>query len=269
MLGFNNKAKQYCLALFCLVSCLVGLPSMAHAAKVIDNWKLIQDSFYAGQTIPLANGEVTLQAPSQAEDASLVPLTIAVQLTSSTIQRMDLFVDANPIPLTLTVLPQMRLAQMTLSTRIRLDNNSMVRVVLEDATGIKRMQTTQIKTPGGGCGGGLSGDEAKLRAEAGKMKFKLSSPNTMTFHIKHPMRTGFERTTQGYYAKAWYMKQLRLHIDQRSWLSAELGPGISADPYFLFEINDMPASAKSLLVEAEDNEGATFSQSFDWTFITP
>jgi sulfur-oxidizing protein SoxY len=259
---FQILARQICLALFFLVFHL----DVLFAAPAINSWEAIRVAFYPNQTILLSEHEISIQAPEQAEDSAIVPVTISVKLLERTIKRVDVFTDANPILLTASFIPQIKSQFFEVSTRIRLDNSSFLRVIVEDDSGNKRMRAIPIKTPGGGCGGGIDPDEMKLRNESGKMKLKLfAQDKSMVFNIKHPMRTGFERTSMGYYAKAWFIQSIAWQHNGRPFLKAELGPGISADPYFKILIDDalMQAQEHHFYVEARDNEGKVFSQLFE------
>jgi len=237
----------------------------AFAAPVIDSWEVIRTAFYPNQEIVITNNEIEISAPIQAEDSSVVPVMITANLIKNDIKRVDIFTDANPILLTATFIPQIKTQFFQVSTRVRLDNSSFLRVIVEDFSGIKRMRAIPIKTPGGGCGGGVDPDETKLRSTAGSMKLKLfPQEKAITFNLKHPMRTGFERTSMGYYAKAWYMQSLDWQHNGAPWLKAELGPGISANPYFKINLDEtlIKMSKHSFYVVARDNEGNTFTQSF-------
>jgi len=232
------------------------------AAPMVDNWNIIRNAFFVGIPLEQANQDIQIVAPTQAEDASLVPVKVLVALPNAEIKRIYLFTDANPILLTAIFSP-VRQQRFAVSTRIRLESNSLFRVVVQTSNDQYLMTTAPIKTPGGGCGGGLDPNEAALRASAGQMKLQRNPQaglNEITLHIKHPMRTGFERTTQGYYAKAWFMNHLTFSHATEPFLHVELGPGISANPYFKFEFDSI--SAASIGVIANDNEDNRYQQTF-------
>lgn len=264
----SDLAKRLRLAIF--ITTLI-VQNLAHGAPAINSWEAIRAAYYPSQVIDLTENEIIIDAPDQAEDSALVPVTITTKLLDDDIKRIDIFTDANPILLTASFIPEVRSHFFQVSTRVRLDNSSYLRVIVEDMHGKKRMRAVPIKTPGGGCGGGIDPDEAKLRAESGKMKLRLfPKENSLSFHVKHPMRTGFERTSMGYYARAWYIQNIVLQFNGVPWLKAELGPGISADPYFKLNLGEvqMSANTNSLQIEARDNEGKVFSQTFEQTLDT-
>lgn len=233
---------------------------LALAAPVIDNWKVIQETFFKQREVTEAGEQLEISAPEQAENAALVPLSFMLNAKQE-VSKIYLFTDANPILHTATFYFPPQTVKFYLATRIRLENNSQVRLIAESPKGSLMMKSVVIKTPGGGCGGGGYSDEASLRASAGQMKLKgAEDADRLAFNIKHPMRTGFERTLQGYYAKAWYINVLDFRVENSSQLKVDVGPGISADPYFQFSSKKVQSAWQ---VEAKDNEGKQFLQSFE------
>jgi len=265
--------KRLCFFLFYFFT---GLQVTAlQAATIVDNWRAIQaayfnekhvfmldeDSIYGQST----SKQIEIEAPAQAEDASLVPFSFKVHLKQADIEKIYLFTDANPILLTATFNVTQPSKNFSVATRIRLEKNSIVRVIVQTTLRELLMSTVGIKTPGGGCGGGGVADETALRASAGQMKLRFHQENSInndffSFYIKHPMRTGFERTPQGYYAKAWFINRLDFISNDKNFLTIDVGPGISADPYFKLMLPS--ASLSPIEVNASDNEGKTFQQKF-------
>lgn len=267
LLRTYHIAKRLCLAIF-FAACA---QNFVVAAPAINSWEAIRAAYYPAQEIAQTDSEIIIDAPEQAEDSAIVPVTITAKLLHDTVKRVDIFTDANPILFTASFTPQMKSQFFQVATRVRLDNSSYLRVIVEDSAGKKRMRTIPIKTPGGGCGGGIDPDEAKLRAESGKMKLRfMPKENAVTVNIKHPMRTGFERTSMGYYAKAWFIQNVALKLNGETWLKAELGPGVSADPYFKLFLDDaqMRAGKHIIQLDVRDNEGNVFSQSFEQALET-
>lgn len=255
--------KQIFRWFFCLL--LYGMLSPLYAAPIINQWESIKATYFNDQTVQDAQEYIVIEAPAQAENAAMVPFAFKVNLNDSNISKIYVFTDANPILLTATFNLKIPQQFVEIATRIRLEKNSVVRVIVQTQDGDVLMKTVEIKTPGGGCGGGEMNDEAKLRASAGKMKMRLFKPDekndaSFVLNIKHPMRTGFERTFQGYFAKAWFIEHVDFLIDHQPYFEALLGPGISADPYFRFNLPEQKMGV--LLVEAKDNEGKIFQQEF-------
>lgn len=230
------------------------------AAPIVDNWRVVHEAFFKQREVADAGDQLQITAPEQAENAALVPFAFALDAKHD-ISKIHLFTDANPILHTATFHFPPNTRQFSLATRIRLENNSQVRLIAESVDGSLMMKTVVLKTPGGGCGGGGYSDEAALRASAGQMKLKfVEGADRVAFNIKHPMRTGFERTPQGYFAKAWFINTLDFRVGDTKHLRVDVGPGISADPYFQFSTHGVAQAIWQ--VEASDNEGKQFSQQF-------
>lgn len=240
-------------------------------AKEIEDqyWPVMHEAYFSGKPIQDGSQLIKIDAPIQAEDAAIVPFAFSINdelKAKLNIQKVYVLVDANPIQLTGTFHYYQPKIPIQISTRIRLEKNTYVRVIAEGQDKQLYMHKVAIKTPGGGCGGGGASDEAKLRAEAGKMKFRVSQHDhnktlsDLHFHIKHPMRTGFERTTQGYFAKAYHIKRLDFSDENGPMMSIDVGVGISADPYFQFA--SLPHVPAIIDIKALDNEGKTYQQQF-------
>lgn len=245
---------------------MVLVPS-AQAAPA-DAWSTLREAFFAGKHVQEEAAPIRLDIAPTAENPALVPVTIST--TRPGIKRLWLLVDGNPVPLTATLTLLREIPEFHFQTRIRLEKSTRVRVVAEDAQGLYFMTSAEVRTPGGGCGGGLDGDEAKLRAEAGRIRIRHEAPSAQAaaaghwvFMIKHPMRTGFERTTQGYYAKPWFIRQLDIAQAGQPLMQIELGVGISADPWLSLPF--IPTLPATLQLSASDNEGKVYQQQYPAT----
>ena len=262
------------LFFFRWVAVLVALASASAQAATVDAWPTLREAFFTGKTIREDAAPIRLEISATAENPALVPVSISA--TEAGIKRLWLLVDGNPVPMTATLHLLRDIPDFEFRTRIRLEKSTRVRVVAEDAQGQFSMTSVEVKTPGGGCGGGLDGDEAKLRAEAGRIKIRHepvapssarpSATGRWVFMIKHPMRTGFERTTQGYYAKPWYIRQVEIAQGGQPLLQAELGVGISADPWLT--LSALPNLPLAMQVIARDNESNVYQYTYQATQTT-
>lgn len=242
--------------------------SLAHADVIGDEiWPVIHEAFFAGKTIEDGSQLIQITAPAVAEDAGLVPISVEIDtLHSDALQvaKVYLIADANPVQLTAIFHFPKNKQPIHFSTRVRLEKSSYMRAIAETRDGRYYMHKVGIKTPGGGCGGGIGSNEAQLRAEAGRMKVQLADPvrygevNTLSFNIKHPMRTGFERTVYGYYAKPYFIKRLDFMLDNAPLMSVDVGIGISANPYIRFDF--IPSGPATIDILAQDNEDRHYQQ---------
>lgn len=254
-----------------IVTTLVTLNKDVFAAedKVINQWDSLKASYFNGQTVLHQPNQIKVTSPEKAENASMVPVDIDIQLVDEDIDALFLFVDANPIPLAIELNNHYPSRLFKMQTRIRLDKSSEVRVIVNTTSGKFFMNSTSVRTTGGGCGGTVMYDETNLRSTAGQVKMKIADETlndslhakSLTVHIKHPMRTGFERTFQGYYAKAWYIDEVKLNHQKNTFMTIKIGPSVSADPFFkLYNLNEKNQFFdETVSLQIKDNEGKVFS----------
>ena len=232
-------------------------------------WPVMKEAFFAKREMTPVDF-IKIEAPRRAESGAQVPVTYTIDNAAAKgvkIVKLYAFVDANPIPLTATYHLTDALGAFNLSTRIRFETDAFVRLVGEDAAGKLYLASREIRAAGG-CGGTVDGDEAAIRASAGKIKLKVEEPvkigaaTATTFNIRHPMRTGLQRelVSQGF-VPAFYINKTAFDYNGKNVLTVDVGVGTAEDPYFKF--NFMPDAPGKLEVTATDNEGKSFSQAIE------
>ncbi|OIR02462.1 sulfur oxidation protein SoxY [mine drainage metagenome] len=265
-----HKQYQHLVANFMLaVSLPLVFMTSAFAEPNPKLWPTVQEAFFAKRDIQAVDF-MKIEAPRRAESGAQVPVTYTIDNAAANgvvIKKLYAFVDANPIPLTATYHLTDMLGNFQLSTRIRFETDAFVRLVGETADGKLYMASREIRAAGG-CGGTVDGDDAAIRAAAGKIKLKVEEPVkfgsavSTIFNIKHPMRTGLQRdlVSQGY-VPAFYINKATFTYNAKPVLTVDVGVGTSEDPYFKFLFT--PDAPGSLEVQATDNEGKTFTQQLD------
>ena len=260
------KIKPSFYAVLLGASILVSASFSAFAESDPKLWGVMKEAFFAKREMT----EVTfmkIEAPRRAESGAQVPVTYTIDNAAAKgvkIVKLYSFVDANPIPLTATYHLTDNLGNFNLSTRIRFETDAFVRLVGEDSAGKLYLASREIRAAGG-CGGTVDGDEAVIRASAGKIKFKVDDPvkigsaTAATFNIKHPMRTGLQRelVSQGF-VPAFYINKTEFKYNGKPVMTVDVGVGTAEDPYFKFDF--VPDAPGKLEVLATDNEGKSFTQ---------
>lgn len=250
-----------------LIGCLslIAFSNTTHAESDPTKWPLVREAFFEQR--PMADAPfITFVAPRRAESGAQVPLEISIDQTqadASAIKTLYILVDSNPIPLTATYHLTDKLGKFKLATRIRMEMDSYIRAVGETADGKLYLASVEIRAAGG-CGGTVDGDENAIRATAGKIKMSVESPtkfgepNSTTFIIRHPMRTGLQRdlVSQGF-VPAFYIQKAAFTYNNETVMNVDFGVGTSEDPYLRF--NFIPKAPGVLEVKAADNEGKAFS----------
>ena len=181
---------------------LVGLALASPSLAAEDVWPTLKQEAFGDRPIQSEDGTVVLELPGTAEDAALVPLTVRVPPTvKQTLKSLTIFIDQNPDPkvATLTFGPAAgNGGERSFSTRVRVDNFSNVRAVLETEDGTLHMATKFIAAAGG-CGAMQAKDPDAETVDLGKMLVKVFPPAlsqnpiwSAQVMIKHPNSNGMQ-----------------------------------------------------------------------------
>ena len=246
-----------------------AMNSVAFAEADPKLWPVVKEAFFAKRDIQEVEF-LKIEAPRRAESGAQVPVTFIYDKAAANgvaLKKIYVLVDANPIQLASTYHLTDMLGSLNLATRIRMETDSYVRLVGETADGKLYMAKREIRAAGG-CGGTVDGDDAAIRAAAGKIKLKVEEPVKLgsalptVFNIRHPMRTGLQRdlVSQGY-VPAFYINKASFTYNGKEVMTVDVGVGTAEDPYMKF--NFTPSAAGKLEVVATDNEGKVFTQAID------
>ena len=179
---------------------LLLLSPAANAAE--DVWPILQRQAFGDRAILAENGMIVLEAPQTAEDAALVPITVRVPpQVAQGLKSLTLFIDKNPDPkvATLTFGPAAgKGGERSFSTRVRIDNFSYVRAVLETEDGTLHM-ASKFVAAAGGCAAMAAKDPDSETVDLGKMVVKVFPPAlesspiwSAQVMIKHPNANGMQ-----------------------------------------------------------------------------
>ena len=242
--------------------------AQANAPEKEGTWISIRPDLFPTGDVGEADGIVTLEAPGRAEDAALVPFTIALALPPGdprTLKAVTLVVDENPAPMAgrFTFGPGVR--DFSLALRVRVNSYSFVRAVVETSDGSLHMAKSFVKAAGG-CSAPATKDTADSIARLGEMRFRVFPAGTpggkaqAQVQIRHPNFSGLQIDpgTRGY-TPAWFVRQVEVRQGERLIFAMEGGISISEDPTFRFSFTP---SAEPVTVKAEDTEGKLFARTF-------
>ncbi len=242
-------------------------PAFAEADPKL--WSVVKEAFFPKRDIQEVEF-IKIDGPRRAESGAQVPVTFSYDKAAANgvdIKKIYVIVDANPIQLAATYHLTELLGNFNMETRIRMETDSFVRLVGETSDGKLYMAKREIRAAGG-CGGTVENDEAKTRAEAGKIKMNVEEPikigatNTAVFNIRHVMRTGLQRdlVSQGF-VPAFYINKTDFKFNGKPVMTVDVGVGTSENPYMKFKFT--PDAPGKLEVTATDNEGKSFSHTID------
>ena len=167
-----------------------------------DVWPTLKQQAFGDRAIQTEDGQVVLEIPGTAEDAALVPLTVRVPpQVAQNLKSLTIFIDKNPDPKVATLHfgpAQGKGGERSFSTRVRIDNFSYVRAVLETEDGVLHM-ASKFVAAAGGCGAMQAKDPDSETVDLGKMIVKTFPPAleanpiwSAQVMIKHPNSNGMQ-----------------------------------------------------------------------------
>jgi sulfur-oxidizing protein SoxY len=253
--------------LHCAALASLALSSAARAqdAESEHTWQGLKPMFFGDRPIDEAPGYVTLDAPSRAEDAALVPVTLKFlpRENGDRVVAATVIVDENPSPLVTTIRRgRIDPGAFDFSLRMRVNSYSYVRVIAETESGALHMVKAFVKAAGG-CSAPASKDPEEARINAGKMRFRSFAAQGMAeaqAMIRHPNYSGMQMDQiTRMYTPAWYVTSVRVLQSGEELFSMANGISLSEDPTIRFSF---AANGKPVRIEAKDSRGGAFAETF-------
>jgi len=229
-------------------------------------WAELKEMVFGGKAILDGSGVVELEAPKRAYDAAIVPVTIKAlipQTAERYIKTITLLVDKNPVPVAAVfhMTPQNGIG--TISTRIRVNEYTNVRAVVETSDG-KLFQAVRHVKAAGGCSAPATKDQEAALARLGRMKLRLDDevtadvPSQAQILISHPNNSGLQMNQlTRHYIPAHYVERISISYGERPLMSVEADISLSENPSIHFYF--VPGARGELTVEAVDTEGNVFT----------
>ena len=243
----------------------------AESAQPDDFWPDFKRDLFQNREIVENSGFVALDAPIQAEDAALVPVTMAIRTPPGDRRRvvkMSLLIDENPVPLagTFTLGPRGDVVQ--IATRVRVNANTYMHLVAELSDGSLTEAKRYVR-----AAGGCSAPSAKGAVDStlGNLKFRML-PDVVHGHrealvmIRHPNFTGMQMDDSTHdYTPARYIDHFAVYQGDDLVFAVDGGISISEDPNFRFAFGT--DAGRDLRVEAGDISGARFTAAWQVTAV--
>ena len=249
-----------------LAAALLVMASPVRAEE--DVWPTLKQMTFGDRAIQAEDGKVTLDAPTTAEDASLVPITMRVPPeVRDNLKSLTLIIDKNPNP----VVAKFSFGpaagsggERSISTRVRIDNFSHVRAILETEDGSLHMATKFVQASGG-CGAMNAKDPDTENVDLGKMLVKTFAPALSTtplfeaqVMIKHPNSNGMQLDIDtGGYIPARFIKEMTVKRGNDLVFRMESTFSISTNPNFRFTFGR--GADNELDVSMVDTDGTVFT----------
>jgi sulfur-oxidizing protein SoxY len=244
-IGTQEIGTMTSLAKILSIAALAGLGLMVPAQAGTDIWPTLKQQAFGDRPIQAEDGAVVLELPATADDAALVPLTVRVPPhVTQGLKSLTLFIDKNPDPkiATLTFGPAAGTGgERSFSTRVRIEDFSHVRAVLETEDGTLHMASKFIAAAGG-CAAMAAKDPETETVDLGKTLIKVVPPAlpqnpiwAAQVMIKHPNANGMQLDiSTANFIPARYVKEMIVKRDGELVFRMDSTFSISTNPNFRF-----------------------------------
>ncbi|MEK4032723.1 quinoprotein dehydrogenase-associated SoxYZ-like carrier [Methylocystis sp. IM3] len=252
-----TRTVRLALGAACLAAALV---SSARAENAPDPWPGLVTDLFQGREIVKADGTLSLDAPTRAEDAAIVPMTLRFA-DPAKVRIATLVIDQNPMPMAASFTLGDAAGVDFIETRVRVNSYTNVHAVAETRDGALHSEVKFVKASGG-CSAPAGKDPDEARANMGKMKYRefksaVAGKREAQILIRHPNNSGLQmdQITRTY-TPAHYVDAVEVWQGDALIFKMEGGISLSEDPSFRFTY--APNGAKILRVVARDNQGGSF-----------
>lgn len=251
-----------------LAATFAATASFADPPQPNDPWPGLVQDIFSNRSMDDGTGVISIEMPSRAEDAAIVPVTLRTTLPSSDtryVKSITLVIDENPAPMAAKFQLGETAKVSEISTRVRVNNYTMVHAVAELNDGKLYMVKTYVKASGGcSAPAAKTADESSKRL--GQMRFRQFTKSTdapasgareAQLMIGHPNNSGLQMDQVTHlYIPALFINELHIWQGDTPVLAMEGGISISEDPNIRFSY--VSNGAQQFRVEAKDTDGRVF-----------
>jgi sulfur-oxidizing protein SoxY len=256
-----------------IVALYVAMPAVAHAQAVAEQpseetWNSIKGDIFKDRPILDGSGLVILDAPRRAEDAAVVPIGMRVNFAGDdkrTLKSLTLVIDENPAPVAGTFTIGPRAGVTSISTRVRVNSYSYVRVVAELSDGQLYGVKAYVKASGG-CSAPAAANADATRSMLGQMKFRTFRSEAAALPeaqimLRHPQNSGLQMDqVTRLYVPPFFIDNLKIWQGDDLVMTMEGGIAIAEDPNIRFDYR--PNGAADFRVEAIDTSKDLFKDAW-------
>jgi sulfur-oxidizing protein SoxY len=253
------------------VACCFAAPPAAFAQSAAtqdqpseETWNSIKGDIVKDRPVLDGSGLVILDAPRRAEDSAIVPIGMRVNFAGDdkrTLRSLTLVIDENPAPVAGTFTFGPRAGVTSISTRVRVNSYSYVRVIAELSDGKLYGVKTFVKASGG-CSAPASSNADATRAMLGQMKFRTFRPESdaqpeAQLMMRHPQNSGLQMDQlTRLYVPPFFIENLKIWQGDDLVVAMDGGIAISEDPNIRF--NYRANGASKFRAEATDTSRKIF-----------
>jgi sulfur-oxidizing protein SoxY len=211
-----------------------------------DIWRKLRADLFGVRPImdEGASGRVSLQLPARAADAAVVPLAISIKRRPDEARpgKIYLVIDRNPSPIAGIFEFGEGSGGSELETRVRIEEYTWVRVIVEAPDGSLRATQRFIKAAGG-CSAPAGKSLAERLAGKGQMKWRVDAPleasqtGSAQLMIRHPNNSGLAMDQATHlYDPPYFVRNVRVTRGSELVFSADVDFSISENPAFRFTV---------------------------------
>ena len=264
---FSGMIASSLMAALCLASPPAARAQAAPAGQEQpseETWNSIKGDIFKDRPILDGSGLVILDAPRRAEDSAIVPIGMRVNFPGDdkrTLQSLTLVIDENPAPVAGTFTVGPRSGVTSISTRVRVNSYSYVRLIAELSDGQLYGVKTYVKASGG-CSAPAASNADATKSMLGQMKFRTFRAETdalpeAQIMLRHPQNSGLQMDQlTRLYIPPFFIDNLKIWQGDNLVLTMDGGIAISEDPNIRF--NYRPNGAANFRVEAIDTSKNIF-----------
>jgi len=244
-----------------LLAGALALALPAQAAE--DAWTDLKGAIFGDAAIADGAAMIAIDAPVRAHDAGAVPLGVEITPPPGRrVTHITIVIDENPAPVAAEIEVGPGMARtVALSTRIRIDAYSHVRVVaaLDDGT---RWHAARFVKASGGCAAPAMAQDENAEALAGTMDLRVTPAAPQAeLAIRHPNHSGFQRDQVSLlYIPPWYVDLIEVRRGGALVMRVAGGISLSEDPSIAFGY--APGAEGPFTVRVEDTGGGVFQRRF-------
>lgn len=272
----GSQWSWLCVGAFLLASLSASSGrSFAATFEIDDTWTPLANDIFRGRPLADGTGLVSIDIPTRAEDAAIVPVSMRVTLPPGDTRRLKaltLVIDNNPVPVAATFTFGDSAGVSVISTRVRINSYTNVHVVAELNDSKLYLVQTYVKASGG-CSAPAAKNADETIATLGQMRFRVFGKSSgaqreAQVMMRHPNNSGLQRDQVSLlYIPANFVDELHVWQGQSLLFSIKSGISISEDPNFRFTY--LPNGATTFKVEARDTQGRVFVSEWPATTSEP
>lgn len=263
---FRQLIATVTVSLFALSGGAFAQSTSADDPDANPMWQQVRASLFKDRPIiSPADDMIVLEAPSRAEDAAIVPISIKTRFAQTKDRHVDklyLIIDNNPSPVGAVFNFTPLSGRADIETRVRVDAYTHIRAVAEMNDGQLYMSTRFVKASGG-CSAPPGKDAAAAMASLGKMRFRVegdvtaNKPVLAQLMISHPNNSGLvmDQLTR-HYTPAHFVRKIEVSYAGKRVLTADVDFSISENPNFRFYF--VPTGEGALKADVVDTNDLRF-----------